>query len=298
MTTTLHLPPLITDYLRHLADDLHRAPATVAGVRDELGLIVKRSISLTREDLGAHLTRLPDGRQVAATSRNRRLTILRGFVRFLRQRGELAENPLSGVRPAKVPRRLREAVTAAEVERIVEALRCDPRGARRTRDAALLFLLYYTGLRLSEVARLNVDQVDLGAGVLRAALRKGGDRTDVMLHPRLAAQLALWLEARGTPDTRALFPAGNTRRLRVRAIQLRIQRMGEHAGLRTPLHPHALRHAHATGLLRVGVSTAVIQLSMNHHSIATTERYLHGDLGLVREALARLPSLRVVGPDA
>ena len=72
--------------------------------------------------------------------------------------------------------------------------------------------------------------------------------------------------------------------------------MGQRAGLGVALHPHALRHAHATGLLRVGVATAIIQQSMNHHALATTELYLHGDLAMVRAAVEKLPALPVVAP--
>lgn len=291
----MDLLPLIETYLRHLAQDRHRAATTVAGARDELTLLVKRGIALEPAQLSAHLTWLPDGQPLAPSTRNRRLAILRGFVRFLRDRNVLVDDPLAGVRRAKLVRRVHEALTAAQLEAIVIALLARPPSRTRTRDATLLLLLYYTGLRLTEVCRLDVNQVDLDAGVLRRAVRKGGDVTDVVLHPCLAAQLAAWLAARGPVDGSALFPRGNSDRLSTRSIQLRVRRMGRDAGLTAPLHPHALRHAHATGLLRVGVATAIIQQSMNHHALATTELYLHGDLAMVRAAVGLLPALPLVG---
>ena len=291
----MHLTPLIESYLRHLAHDLGRSPATVAGAREELTLLVKRSIPLESAALGAHLATLPGGRPLAPTTRNRRLAILRGFVRFLRDRGHLVDDPLTAIRRSRLPRRVREALATGELEALLAALARDPSTWLRTRDATLLLLLYYTGLRLTEVVRLDVDQVDLAAGVLRRATRKGGDTTDVVLHPCLARQLGAWLSARpAAPPGGALFQARNTRRLSARSIQLRVRRLGELAGLAVPLHPHALRHAHATGLLRAGVATAVIQQSMNHRSLATTELYLHGDLALLRAGVERLPALPVV----
>ncbi|MFZ5478331.1 MAG: tyrosine-type recombinase/integrase, partial [Myxococcota bacterium] len=207
------------------------------------------------------------------------------------------------------PRRSRSALAQADLERVVGVLLAEPPSWRRTRDGTLLLLFFYTGLRLTEAHRLDVDQVDLGGGVLRAALRKGGDVTDVVLHPCLAAQLAVWLQVRPRAQAGAsfsqenestpagcLFPAERGARLSKRQIQKRLKALGEAAGLGVALHPHLLRHAHATGLLREGVATAVIQQSMNHHALATTELYLHGDLGLVRLAIARLPALPLVPP--
>ncbi|MFZ5477060.1 MAG: tyrosine-type recombinase/integrase [Myxococcota bacterium] len=306
-------PDLLHAFLRHLAEDERKAASTVAGYRAELELLVRRGVALVPEALGAHLTWLPDGAPVAATTRNRRLSILRAFVRWLLARGELAADPLAGIRRAKVPRRHRSALTAADLERVVGVLLAEPPSWRRTRDGTLLLLFFYTGLRLAEAHRLDVDQVDLAGGVLRGALRKGGDVTDVVLHPCLAAQLAVWMQVRPRPKEAVSFPRGNERpatdvptgclfpaergaRLSKRQIQKRLKALGEAAGLGVALHPHLLRHAHATGLLREGVATAVIQQSMNHHALATTELYLHGDLGLVRLAIARLPALPLVPP--
>ena len=293
----MNLPRLIESYLRHLAEALGRSPTTVAGAREELGLLVKRGITIASAALTAHLTWLPDGRLLAPTTRNRRLAILRGFVRFLQAEGLIPEDPLVGVRRAKLPRRVREAIGARELHQVLVTLLAEPRRWHRTRDATLLLLHYYTGLRLTEVARLDIDQVDLAAGVLRRAVRKGGDITDTVLHPVLASQLAIWLRVRGESGQRALFARRSSGRLSPRSIQLRLHRMGERAGLAVRLHPHLLRHAHATGLLRSGVTTAVIQQSMNHRALATTELYLHGDLELVRAGVERLPVLPVVSAE-
>ncbi|MFZ5479032.1 MAG: tyrosine-type recombinase/integrase [Myxococcota bacterium] len=287
---------LLHAFLRHLAEDERKAASTVAGYRAELELLLRRRVALVPEALAAHLTWQPGGAPVAATTRNRRLSILRSFVRWLVARGVLKEDPLTGIRRAKVPRRSRAALTAVDLERVVGVLLAESPSWRRTRDGTLLLLFFYTGLRLAEAYRLDVDQVDLAAGVLRGAVRKGGDVTDVVLHPCLAAQLAVWLQVRAGFSVSALFLRGNTDRLSKRQIQKRLKALGEAAGLGVALHPHLLRHAHATGLLREGVATAIIQQSMNHHALATTELYLHGDLGLVRDAVARLPTLPLVPP--
>ena len=289
--------PLIDAYLRHLAEQERRAASTISGYRAELELLLRRGIAIEPAALARHLTWLPDGGgELAATTRNRRLAILRGFMRHLQGLGLLTDDPLVGVKRARVPRRTRAALTAAEIGRLVAALLSEPPSWRRSRDGTLLLLFFYSGIRLTEAYRLDVHPVDLGAGVIRDAVRKGGDVTDVVLHPCLAAQLAIWLQVRTPFAEPALFPRGNEGRLSRRPVQKRLRALGEAAGLGVPLHPHLLRHAHATGLLREGVATAIIQQSMNHHALATTELYLHGDLGLVRDAVARLPTLPLIGP--
>jgi integrase/recombinase XerC len=292
----MHTPTThdIDTYLRHLRDDVGHADRTIQGYRAELRLLVTRAVPLDPEALARFISQQANGLPLAPSSRNRRLSIVRGFVRYLVAAGLLAADPSLGVRRSSVPRRRRAALTSADVTRLVESLLTEAPSWRRTRDGTLLLLFFYTGLRLTEVTRLNADQVDLGAGVLRAAVRKGGDITDVVLHPTLGAQLAIWMALRPAAADGSLFPGGNRSRLTGRRIQKRLQELGRRARLGVPLHPHLLRHAHATGLLREGVATAIIQESMNHRALATTERYLHGDLELVREAVRRLDALPLV----
>lgn len=259
--------------------------------------MLRRGIPLEPAPLAAFITRRPSGELLAAATRNRRLSLVRGFLGYLRRHRLLRGNPLRDVRRARLPRTPRVALSALDIAAVVKALLAESPSWRRTREATILMCFFYTGLRLTELTRLDLDQVDLGAGVLRRALRKGGDITDVVLHPCVAAQLAIWVAARPAASDGSLFPRGNTpERLSGRMVQKRLRALGQAAGLGMSLHPHLLRHAHATGLLRAGVSVAIIQESMNHRALATTERYLHGDLGLVREAVGRLPAVPLVPP--
>lgn len=289
-------PDLIDRYRRHLAEHEHRAGTTVAGHVAELQVLVRRGIALEPDALARHLTWLPGGQPLSPTTRNRRLAVLRGLVRYLRAQGLLELDPLVGVKRGHVPRHVRSALTAEDVGRVMGVLVAEPPSRRRTRDATLLLLFYYTGLRLTELQRLDVHQVDLGARVLRGVRRKGGDHTDVVLHPCLVAQLRTWLAIAGRAGP--LITTDHGDRLSRRMIQKRLHELGVEAGLVVPLHPHVLRHAHATGLLREGVSTSVIQQSMNHRALATTELYLHGDLQLVQQAVDKLPVLPIIPPDS
>lgn len=291
--TTQHLDA----YLRHLADDLRRADSSIAGYRAELRLLLDRGTPFEAEAIAAFVTRAANGAPLAPTTRNRRLAIVRGFCRYLVAIGVLGDDPTAAIRRAKVPARTVAAVTADEVALAVAAARSGTGAATAARDVAILLLLFYTGLRVTELLRLGVGQLDLGAGLLRDAVRKGGGTTDVVLHPCASAALAAWLAARPNVPGGAIFPGAGGGRLTARAAQKRLRKIGDLAGLGARLHPHALRHAHATALLRSGTSTELIRQSLNHRSLQTTQRYLHGDLAMVRSAVGALPWIRGIPSD-
>lgn len=284
-------PDQLSRYLRHLADDRHLAASTVAGYREELALVIHREVLLEPEALAAFVSRTVDGRPLAPNTRNRRLAIVRGFCRFLVRRGELASDPTAAIARARVPRDLSAALTVEDLRRVMAVLREALFSWRRTRDEAILSLLFYSGLRVSELVALDVAQVDVGRGILLQAVRKGGGKTDVVLADRARSVLASWLPVRPGEASGPVFLSSPGRRLSVRQIQKRLQRLGVQAGLGDRLHPHALRHAHATALLRVGVDVEIVRRSMNHATLTTTARYLHSDETLLRESLERLPEL-------
>jgi site-specific recombinase XerC len=234
----------IDGYLRHLREELRRAPGTVARYGEELRLLVARGTALTREGVG-------------------------GFVAYAGDGSELAVSALG----------------ERELGRVVAALAADPPSWRRSRDAAILALLFYAGLRLSELVRLDLSQVDLASEALRGALRKGGGTTDVVLHPYAVAALEAWAGPRPGVPCPALFVTAAGRRLSARMVQKRLAALGRAAGLGVSLHPHAPRHAHGTGMLTAGVALELIRVSFNHESLETTRTYLYADLALVRAAV-------------
>jgi site-specific recombinase XerC len=169
----------IDRYIRHLTDDLRRAPSTINGYRSELRLLIARQVPPEPEPVAAFVTRTPSGELLAPNTRNRRLAILRGFFAFLVTAGDLAGNPTDEIRCASVPLQARTTLSADEIGDVAATLLAEPDTAIRTRDLCILLVLFYTGLRVSEVVHLDVSQVDLANGLLRGATRKGGGRTDV-----------------------------------------------------------------------------------------------------------------------
>lgn len=280
----------IEAYLCHLAQDRSLAPATIQGYRGELTLLVRLGVRLERQALARHIGQAVDGPELSPTSRNRRLVIIRAFCQYLVAQGQLAQDPTEGIARARVPRKVTFAPSATDLRAALAAIPPSSHGWLRARDQAILVLLFHTGLRVGELQRLNLDQVDLPHKVLRAVRRKGAHQVDVPLNPEATAVLCAYLGLRPSSPDPAVFLNQYGQRLSVRMIQRRLRELGTAAQVK--LHPHAVRHAHATALLGAGTPVEVIRQSLNHASIATTQRYLHGDEAGLRAALNQLPELR------
>jgi site-specific recombinase XerC len=279
-------------FLDHLRDDLARSPSTIAGYRDELTALVRRQIPLTRPSVRRFVNDRLDGRPLAPQARNRRLAIVRAFVRYLRKNWELVGNPVTGLKRSRVPKQEPVATTHGELLHALAALSRRPPSWRRTRDGTVLVLLFYTALRVSELCRLDLAQVDLAVAALRRVVRKGGKVMDIQLHPTALAALALYLPVRSTrAQGESLLVTKYGKRPSVRSIQKLIASIAKDAGLSHRLHPHALRHACATELAALSVGSGLIQRHLAHDSLQTTERYIHVLPAPVRSAIERLPKL-------
>ncbi len=282
----------VREYLRHLEEDRGLSPSTIRGYRQELRLLVRSKVPMEAEAVSKYVSAKQDGTPLAPSTRNRRLIILRTFFDYLKEQGVIESNPTEDIRRARVPKRKRRALTADELRQALEALQQEPPSWRRVRDETVITILFHTGLRVSELQGLDLGQVDLETGLLRDTKRKGGDKVDIALNDSAVQAMRRWLKARPAASDQAVFVNNKGMRLSVRMIQKRLKAIKEAAGLSTPLHPHALRHAHATALMRTWVPTEVIRQSLNHSSLQTTIEYLHSDEELLREALSRLPSIQ------
>jgi integrase/recombinase XerC len=224
-------------------------------------------------------------RGLEPASIERRLAALRSWFRFLVRRGEVPANPAKTVRGPRVPRKLASFLPIDEATALV-----DPRhaGARRhgrgrttaerdrailDRDRAILELLWASGLRVSEVAGLDVDDVELAEATVRV-LGKGSHERIVPFGRHAARALALYVEGRGAPRG-ALFVNARGRRLSVRSIHTIVRDAARAAGIVRRVSPHTLRHTFATHLLDAGADLRVIQELLGHRRLSTTQRYTH-----------------------
>jgi integrase/recombinase XerC len=276
----------VAAFLIHLDAERRASVHTVTAYRRDLASLVafayeKRARTVAHLDL--YLLRGWLGtfaRTHSATSVARKVAAARTFLRWLRRRGIIKANPADELASPKVRRPLPTFLSVDAAKQVVEAPSLDHAGG--TRDRAMLELLYGSGLRVSELAKLDLSSVDLGAGQARVQ-GKGNKERIVPLGRASIDAVRAYLDARTglvhprtrTQDARALFLSLRGARLTVRAVQAIVQKYGALGAGRADLHPHALRHTCATHMLDGGADLRAIQEMLGHASLTTTQRYTH-----------------------
>lgn len=212
---------------------------------------------------------------LSAKSIGLRLVVLRQFFSFLVQKGELTVNPAIGIKAPKAAKHLPKNIDAEQLE---ELFNYESQRLLDQRDFAMMELMYSSGLRLSELQRLDLGDLDLFQAEVRL-LGKGNKERIVPIGSKAVEALQHWLSARQALPAKdqALFLNRAGGRLSHRSIQLIMQKWGKKRGLDTHLHPHKLRHSFATHLLEEGADLRSVQELLGHSSLSTTQIYTHLD---------------------
>jgi len=217
----------------------------------------------------------PEGKPYRAASVARALSAVRSFHRFLLREGITERDPAAGVPQPRLPRSLPRPLPVEEVRRLLEAP--DEDSATGLRDRAIMELLYGSGLRISELTGLDVDDVDLEEGSLRV-LGKGGKEREVPLGSFGRDAVGTYL-TRGRPALAtgagrgALFLNARGGRLSRQSCARSLGRYVRQAGIARRVTLHTLRHSFATHLLEGGADVRVVQELLGHASVATTQIY-------------------------
>jgi len=224
------------------------------------------------------------GRGLAGRSLARMLSSWRSLYAFVVERDPaVGENPCAGLKPPKSARKLPSALSPDEAVRLVEIGGDDPLAIR---DRAWLELLYSSGLRLSELAGLDVDRLDLERGEVRV-WGKGAKERIVPVGAAARDAVRAWLAVRETmagADPKALFVGRTGARITPRTIERRLADWAVKQGLPRHVHPHMLRHSFASHLLQSSGDLRAVQEMLGHASIASTQVYTHLDF----QALAKV----------
>ncbi len=213
---------------------------------------------------------------LAAVSIQRQLSSARSFFRFLVQRKQVGTNPFDTIRAPKAPQRLPATLS---VDEMISLLGHKGSSPAQFRDKALIELFYSSGLRLSELSRLDQNTIDLDQGEVRV-LGKGSRERIVPVGRKAREALADWLAVRGQlsrPDEMALFVNHRGTRLSNRGIQYRLDQWARARGLGRKLHPHMLRHSFASHMLESSGELRAVQEMLGHADISTTQVYTHLD---------------------
>jgi integrase/recombinase XerC len=269
----------LTAFLRYLSLEKDASPHTLRSYRTDLLEFARYAGSgdpstwlgeVDTRTIRGYLAHL-HARSLDATSIARKLAAVRSWFRFLVRRGVLERNVAREVRGPRPPRKLVSFLPIDEAVALMGAKA--PGGETRARDTAVLELLYATGLRVSELAGLDLDDLDRTLLTVRV-LGKGRKERIVPYGARAADALAAFLEERGGAAG-PLFANRRGGRLTVRSLHTIVRRNAALTGITRRVSPHTLRHTFATHLLAGGCDLRSVQEMLGHADVSTTQLYTH-----------------------
>lgn len=280
MSSTMHQE--IERFLHHLRGDKSYSENTISAYRNDLdqflGFVTSR-VSDWKEvqhgDLTAYVNELKK-RKYASSTLARKIAAVKSFFHYLVQSGLMEDDPSVMLDSPKVQKRLPKILSYEEVEALLNEP-AESGNPKSLRDKAFLELLYASGMRVSELVSLNIDDVDLENNTIQCA-GKAEKRRMLPLKERVGHALKVYLE-RGRPalvheeQERALFLNHRGRRLTRQGLWLIIKSHVKAVGLDAEVTPHTLRHSFATHMLRGGTDLSTIQKLLGHANISTTQIY-------------------------
>jgi tyrosine recombinase XerD len=281
---------LIEDFLNHLTVERGLSSNTVSAYRNDLHLFAGALHDQWRLKLSAQ----PDVRKVkqgdveafterlkregqAETSIARRVSAIRMFARFLCAEGILKQDFSETVESRRMPQRLPAALSVRKVQRLLNCPQI--RTSREIRNRAMLEVLYSSGLRVSELVGLRVDDFDFQRGT-RRCIGKGNKERIVPVGAVACAWVTRHLSAREKPKDRraeAVLFAGRRGPITRQEVWRVVKSHSKRAGITERVTPHTLRHSFATHLLGGGADLRAIQEMLGHARITTTQIYTHVD---------------------
>ncbi|MCC6572362.1 MAG: tyrosine recombinase XerC [Planctomycetes bacterium] len=283
----MDVQPTIDRFLQHLEHERGFSGESIRAYRNDLTQFAKYLTEHAQADLATvdHLSlrgylagmgeQSYEHRSIA-----RKLASVRSLYRFLHRRGEVADNPTRLLRTPRIGRVLPNFLDESQVSALLNTPGEDWSGVR---DRAMLELLYATGLRVSELVKLDMGDVELGRGTLRARGKGRKERMLPLLPPAMTA-LQSWYNTRSHPPRsktgldggqRAVFINQRGTRLTDRSVRRLLDDYVNRAALNCKISPHTLRHSFATHLLNHGADLRDVQELLGHAHLATTQVYTH-----------------------
>jgi integrase/recombinase XerC len=287
----------LAEYLHYLAQEKNASGHTVKSYREDL----TQAVEFFKTKLGgqADVQQL-NARQMRAfaawlhdqgyakTTVARRIAAVRSWCRFLCRQGILTANPAEGLRGPRQDKKLPHFLGTEAISQLVVAPNDD--GPLGLRDRAIFETLYTAGLRVSELTGLDVDDLDLQAGIATIRGKGRRERLAILGQPALTA-LKAWLDVRGNilksdgqkpkvngygiGNAGAVFLNKRGGRLTSRSVGRLLEKYLAQTGLDSRTSPHSLRHSFATHLLDNGADIRGVQELLGHRSLATTQIYTH-----------------------
>jgi len=204
----------------------------------------------------------------------RHLSALRSFFRFLSREGYLKSNPILMLSSPKLDKHLPSFMTEEETAKLIEsAFAKDAQDEYGLRDRAILETFYSSGLRISELVALSLDDIDFIAGIVKA-LGKGKKERIVPIGEAALNAIRKYLDQRKKQNN-ALFLNKNGKRISTRGVRDIVEKYLKSAGIHHGVSPHTFRHSFATHLLNRGADLRTVQELLGHANLSTTQIYTH-----------------------
>ncbi|ORU93937.1 MAG: tyrosine recombinase XerC [Cycloclasticus sp. symbiont of Poecilosclerida sp. N] len=214
---------------------------------------------------------------LGSRSLQRELSASRSFFDYLIKIKHIPNNPAAGIRAPKAAKPLPHVL---DVDQVNALLNVEPVDSLEVRDVAMWELLYSSGLRVSELANVNLMDADLSGKMIHIVSGKGNKSRLLPIGGKAIEAIRAWLLARAKnikTDEMALFTGKTGKRLTVRSIQSRLERWRKKQGLQGRLYPHMLRHSFASHMLESSQDLRAVQELLGHSNISTTQVYTHLD---------------------
>jgi integrase/recombinase XerC len=261
------------------------APAPTPAVEPSPEKLDQLLVNANVDDVRNYLQKMREQNYSKATMA-RKLATLRSFFKFLNKRGLTGNNPMLTIRTPKLEKRLPKFMTEEQVNRLLQTPKdTDLLGSR---DKAMLEVIYSTGMRVSELVGLNVDDVDFSGNVIKVRGKGKKER----LNP--VGQTAMNAIQKYLPMRNSALPVGSAvaslfinkhgQRLSTRSVRRKLDKYLLEAHLDPDISPHTLRHSFATHMLNHGADIRSVQELLGHQSLSTTQIYTHLTTQRIREA--------------
>ncbi|MFQ6015666.1 MAG: site-specific tyrosine recombinase XerD [Anaerolineae bacterium] len=273
------------DFLNYLSVEKGYSPNTIAAYRNDLSQFSRYlaeeqgadvSWSLVNKDTIVNYILHLKEREYASSTVARKVAAIKSFFHFMVEDGLIKDDPTATLDSPKVKKYLPKALSEEEINLLLAEPAKDA-SAKGQRDRALMELLYATGMRVTELVSLNVDDLNLAEGNVRC-MGKGAKERVLPIYPEAVRALEKYLEdgrrqLSKDDDERALFLNHRGGRLTRQGLWLIVKGHAEKIGMPNDITPHTLRHSFATHLLNGGADLRNVQQLLGHANIATTQVY-------------------------
>lgn len=272
-----------TEFLVYLRDVRRLSPHTISNYQRDLNSLADclkhdgktDPDEVDEADIRGWVSKLHRG-GLGGSSIQRSLSAVRSFFNHLGRISGRPRNPAASIQAPRKPRKLPKTLDADQVNKF---LNFDHTSETALRDKAMAELFYSSGLRLAELAAVDVDDIEPHTQLLTVT-GKGNKTRTVPVGSVAMGAIQEWLKARplpADPDDKALFLSTRGSRISPRSIQARLKLQGRKSGMHQDVHPHMLRHSFASHMLESSGDLRAVQELLGHANISTTQIYTHLD---------------------